>query len=222
MDPYSVLGDVIVKEATTGGPFVVGAGGFGGGGFDSSFLINAAAELAQRGVNTYETGEAEKKSSAATAAQLTKAISADANWASAEAMLDLANQGRDVARIAPAQALQSAAMSNAMSVGSGLPADAAAKRAAAAQEAANKAAQDALSNSKDTLKQATSRAWQKVAQAVASGGGSSGGPLAHFGGKGGGGNWLTKQFGPMKTWQWGLTGVGVVVGAIVVVKLLRR
>jgi hypothetical protein len=154
--------------------------------------------------------------------ELTKAISADANWASAEAMLDLANQGRDVARIAPAQALQSAAMSNAMSVGSGLPADAAAKRAAAAQEAANKAAQDALSNSKDTLKQATSRAWQKVAQAVASGGGSSGGPLAHFGGKGGGGNWLTKQFGPMKTWQWGLTGVGVVVGAIVVVKLLRR
>jgi hypothetical protein len=226
MDPFLVLGNTIVEQATRR-PFVVGAGGSGFGGssgFDSSFLINAAAELAQRGVNQYESSEQDKKTQAATIVQLNKAIAADAQWAGAEAMLDLANQSKDPSRVAPAQALQMAAMSSAMSVGAGLSGDAASKRAASAQDAANKAAQEALASPKDSLKQATMRGWQKVmASAISSGAmvpGAHGGP-GKFGGAGGG-NWLTAKFGPMPVWGWGLTAVGVVVVGTLVVKSLRR
>lgn len=221
MDPFEILGQTIVNQAT--GRRVIGDGGFGSGsGFDSSFLINAASELAQRGVNTYEDEQKKQKAQADAQAQLAKAITADANWASAEAMLDLANQAKDPSRIAPAQALQSSAASKAASVGVGLPTDAVAKRVAAAQDAANKAAQDALASPKDTLKQATMRAWQKVA---AQAGALSAGPLAPSGGTHGGGhhgNWLTKQWGPMPVWGWGLTAVGVVGVGALVVHLVRR
>ncbi len=226
MDPFEVLGEQIVGEAT-GRSFVGASGsGFGqSGGFDSSFLINAASELAQRGVNEYQSNEASNKSKSEVAAQLNKALAADANWASAEAMLELANQSHDPSRVAPAQALQMSAMNAAMSAGAGLPPDAVGKRVAAAQDAANKAAQDSLANPKDSLKAATMRGWQKVVSAAASSGGAAGAAaLAKGGGKfgGGGGNWLTAKFGPMPVWGWGLTTIGVVVGGVLLVKALRR
>src|SRR5262245_20502853 len=100
MDAFEVLGQTIVKQAT-GGVLVVGDAPKSGG-FDSSFLISAASELAQRGVDQYQSSEADKKTKADQAVQVTKAIAADANWASAEATLDIANQSHDASRIAPA------------------------------------------------------------------------------------------------------------------------
>lgn len=215
MNTHDMLSQRALQEAG------VSVCGDGFGDFDPKFLIDTAAELSKRGVDTYQDDQKKQKDQAQVAMQLQKAIAADANWANAEAMLTLANESHNASQIAPAQALQSSAMSAAMSAGTGLPSDAVAKRVAAAQDAANKAAQDALANPSDALKQATMRGWQKVLAAAGSSGTSlspSGGGRGHVGG----GNWLTKKWGPMPVWGWGVTTLGVVTAGVLVVKMLRK
>lgn len=193
-----------------------------GAGFDSSFLINAASELAQRGVNTYQDDQKKKKSAAEVAVQLQKAISADATWASAEQMLDLAKG--DKQRVAAAQLLQQQAMQAAAQVGMGLPADAAQKRVQAANDAAAKAAQAALVSPGDPVKQASMRAWQKVAAQVPSLSvalAPSGAGAMSFGGHGGG-NILTKVVGGLPVWGWGAIGIGATTAIVVIVKALKK
>lgn len=209
-DEMEILGAQVVRE-------LVGADG---GGLDLNFALNAAGEVAQRGVNMYQQEEAKKKADAAAAAALTRALAADVAWADAEEMLDLVKKSGDAQRIAAAQSIAQAADAAAMQAGAGMPQSAIDKRVSAAQENATKAAREALS---DANKQSKMRAWQKVA-ARAGFGGMSMSPS----GKGGlsrsasSGNFFTRQYGGVPVWGWGLGAAGVLTGTILLVRALRK
>jgi len=219
-DNYEILGRQIVNE-------LVGDAGKPGA-FDPSFLINAAAEITERGVQYKQDQDAASKAAKDVAARTQRAITADAAWAGAEATLDLAQQSGNAQQIASAQALAQAAAASALASGVGLPQDAIDKRVAAAQDGAKKAAQDSLSAPSDAAKAAKMRAWQKVAISAASapatpspastamvpaGGGG------HMRAAGGGENIFTKSYGGVPGWGWALGGAGVLTGLIL---LLRR
>lgn len=200
-------------------------GGGGGGGFDWSMLIPATAEIAQKGIQTYQAKEQAGKQSAEDKAKLDKAIQADAAWANAEAVLDLANSAKDASKIAAAQTLQQSAYAQAMAAGAGLSPASAGKRTAADQQAASDAAQDALSNPKDLAKQAKMRAWQKVvavASAAAQPTPADQAAAAKYSREhgGGGGSFLTKYHAGVPMWGWlvggtvGVTGLGLLIRSL--------
>lgn len=214
----SDFGSMVVSEVMGAAPM---------GGFDSTFLINAAGELAQRGVSTYEQKQAADKAKAQGTAQTSRAIAADGAWASAEQMLDLSRQSGDVQKIAAATAMAQSADAAADAAGNGLPADGVAKRVANAQAAMNQAAQASLSNPKDAPAAALMRAWQKVAARAgvsssgdAGGGGSSGGGALSHMGLGSGPSFFTRSYAGVPVWGWGLGGLAVVGGLTFL--LMRR
>lgn len=217
-DPYlEILGDQILAEVSgDDGPST---------GFNPDFLINAAAELTKRGVSEYQTREANEKTKKDSAAALARAIAADANWANAEALLDIATQSKDASRIAPAKALQQSAQQAARNAGASLSSDGQNQRISAAQSAADKAATEALGAPSDTLKQARMRAWQKVVTAamVSNAPASKGGDADIIPSKQhGSGNFLMKAAGPLPVWGWGVVGLTALAGVGVLVKLIRK
>jgi hypothetical protein len=214
-DAFEILGETIVAEVA-GAP----ASGFGGG-FDSSFLINAASEVAQRGVTTVEQKQAAERSAKDVAAQLQRAIAADAAWASAEQLLDLASQSRDPTRVAAATSLAQSTSAEASGASAGLTPEAVGKRVSAATAASKQAAQDSLAAPGDPAKAALVRAWQKVAARAAVGpqvpGGFGGAGPGHGGALGG--SFLGKMYGGVPVWGWGIGGVAIFGGLFM---LLRR
>lgn len=205
MNAYEILGRVPVKDIRD----VVGANGF-----DMSALASMAAELSQRGAAAYEQHEASQKDTAAQSAGLARAIAADAAWANAEAVLEIASKSGDANRIAAATALQAGASSEAMNAGAGLDAGSTSRRMAAASQASKNAASESLANPADATKAAMMRGWQKVASRSAlsplSGGAMRGGA---------GGSFLTKVHAGIPMWGWLAGGAFVATGLVL---LLRR
>lgn len=226
VNEYEILGQQVIGEMQQAEMrSVVGAAMADG--FDFSSAIQAAAELSQKGVQAYQASQASDQAKKDQAGALARATTADASWASAEQMLDLARTSHDPARIAAAQALQASAQQGALAAGAGLISDTVAKRVAAAQDAAKKAAQDSLNNPNDAAKAALMRAWQKVA---ASAGivpsGSSGGLTlsdAH-GGRGGGGgpSFFTKHYAGIPGWGWLVGGAVTVTGIGLLIRAMRK
>lgn len=218
MDPQQieVLGAQIVRELSSP---VVGAGPT----LDAGFGINTAAELLNRGVNTYQAQEDAKKSAAAQAAGLAKAISADVSWANAEVMFTQAQQSKDSQKIAAAQSIAGSAQAAAMSAGAGLNADSQAKRQQAANDMARQAAEKSFAQPGNAGLAAAMNAWQKVAAAISSGMGSGGGMVPYRGGGGGGFmEAMGKRYGgiPLGGWLIGTPIVGF--GLWKLFKAIRR
>lgn len=226
MESYELLGNQIVHELLGDAAPAAKPGSF-----DPTFLINAASELAQGGANAYQSSQnadAAKKA-AATASQ--HAITSDISWANAEQMLDITNQSKDPAKIAPAQALATSAQAASMTAGVGLSPDAVATRVAAAQTAATNAAQASLATPSDIAKAAMMRAWQKVAAQVISGSttgaatpaqaAANAAAIAKLGGHGGS-SFLTAMYGGVPLWGILLGGTGILVGGVLLVKALRK
>jgi flagellar capping protein FliD len=203
MDAIDILGSVIAGET----------GGAAGGGFDTSFLIDAASELAKRGVSTYESKQASEKSRRDAEAQLQRAVAADQAWAAAERDLELATLSRDAGKVAAARAMVDLSASDARSAGAGLPQDKINQRVAAAANATKSAASAAMGAPGDASKQAALHAWQKVAAAAAAPApaapGQPGG-LAHHGGG-------ASLFSRVPTWGWIAGGATVVIGAALLI-----
>lgn len=223
METFELLGEQIVKEVDGGEEI---------GAFDPTFLVNAAAGLAQGGVAAAQAKQAEDKTNKDSAAALSKSMTADASWADAETQLDLAQQSKDQTRIAAAQSLQSSTMMAALQAGQAVTGDAVAKRVQAAQDAQKKAAQDSLSNPKDGAKAARMRAWQKVAAAVVSGAGpvatqqaaamSAASDKHEHEGKGGSPSFFTKQVAGLPVWGWGVGLLTLGTGTFFLVRALRK
>jgi hypothetical protein len=219
MEPQNieVLGAQIVSEMM----------GADAGGLTPQFGINAAAELLNRGVATYEQKEAEKKSAAAQQVALANALSADISWANAEVMLDQANQTKDPQKIMAAQALDSQAAGAAMTAGAALNADSSAKRVKQAQDMAKQAAEKSLADSKNAGLASAMRAWQKVASAaIQQTSQMPGGDMALARTRGaGGGSFMdamrSKFLGiPVGGWLIGVPALGI--GGTLLFKALRR
>ena len=193
-----------------------------GGGFDYGMIVPAVSELVQKGVQTYQTQEKAKKATADDKARLDKAIAADAAWAQAETTLDLAQASpvKDASKIAAAQVVQSGAFGQAVQSGVGLTPESAGKRAAAAQKAARDAASDALASPSDATRQARMRAWQKVAAVAAAGGGLGPGALAQRPTESG--SFLTRYYAGIPVWGWGVGGVLVLTGGVLLLRALRK
>ena len=212
---YEILGRQIVNELEK--KELVGA-------FDYSTLLDAASEVSKAGLKDYQDSQNAGKNQAATDAATSKAISADAGWAAAEASLTIAQAGGNSQQIASAQALESAAKMSSMQSGAGLPAAAQTARVTAAQNSAKQAAQASLSAPSDAAKSAQMKAWQLVAASVASPTGSvPGAPGAGpHGGHESGGNFLTKKVGGMPVYGWVLGGGVAVTGIVLLIKALRK
>ncbi len=193
------------------------------GAFDASFLINAAAELADRGVSY----EQQKSSSAKTAgdndAKLQRAITADAAWAGALATLDIAQQGGDKQKVAAAQALANSAQATSASVGAGLPQELIDKRVQTAQAGANRAASESLAAPSDLAKTAKMSAWQRVAVAVATPQAMTSALVPNpnafqYGGARPTENFLTRSYGGVPGWGIGLVGAAALTGIIMIIR----
>ena len=218
---YEILGAQIVNEVT-GIPPVVGAGP----GLDPQFGINAAAELISRGISTHQAKEEAKQKSAATAAQLERAIAADVAWANAEVMLETASASKDPQKIAAAQSLASSSQSAAAIVGIGLAPEASAQRITKAQDTAKKAAEASYADPKNLGKAAAMRAWQKVASAVVTStaqapGGEQALQLANVGGT----SFLDvmrRRYGGVPVWGWAVGGLGLTFGLTLFIRALRK
>ena len=216
-----VLGQQIVGEMIAAERTAVGAGP----GLDAQFGINAAAELLNRGVNTYQAKEEEKKNQAAQKVALANALAADVSWANAEVMLEQANLSKDPQKIMAAQSLAGSAASAAMSAGAGLSADSSAARVKAANDMAKQAAERSFADPKNAGLSAAMRAWQKVATAAAqqtSGMPGGDAALARVGAGGGFMAAMRKRYLGVPLGGW-LVGVPVAGGLIaLVVKALRK
>lgn len=135
-----------------------------GGGIDTSFLINAASELAQHGAQEYKSSEQKKASAADIEAKSSAVIAADAQATNACAQASYAamvakdsaalaavnpalssKAQADQAALAAAQAACAQAISAEDVASAGLPPEAAAKRVKAANDAAQKAVSASLS-----------------------------------------------------------------------------
>lgn len=218
---YEILGRQIVSELQHG--HVVGAAPATGG-FDPSFLIDAASELTKGGISSYQSSQASDAANKAAAAAAAKSVSADAGWAAAERDLDIAHQSGNAQQIASATALESAMKNAAAATAAGLTPAAQQQRAAAATKAVQNAASDSLASPNDNAKAATMRAWQLVAAQVAAGAAlapnnpaAPGSALAKHVETGG--NFFVKNVGGVPVWGWTLGGAAVLTG---VVLLLRR
>ncbi len=222
MDAFQMLGATIIKEATGQSAHMLGDASSP---FDLKSLISAASELSQKGVDYYQSNQADDKKKKDQAVFLGKAIAADAAWADAEQQLALVNP-RNAVQLAAAQALQQQASADAMNAGYGLDSDTVSKRVAAAQKAAKAAASDSMANPGNEQKAALMRAWQKVASRAAvspsSGGDSGGGGSLAHGGHGTGASWLTKHWGPLPVYGWIGVGVGTIAVGALVVHMIRR
>lgn len=243
MNPYEAIGRQVVGE------FMNEIGDEIGVDFNWGTLVSAAAEGANQGIAYDKAKKAEAAASAASDQAATRAIAADANWASSEQQLDLAQQAlaqamQDSAkakdpvatssaqaaiaaangRVAPAQALVSQAQGAAMSAGTGLPPDAQTKRVAAAAKAADSAAKAAVGDPTNGAKGALSRAWQKVmsaANAVSTPAAvSEGQALARR--DGGGVSWLTAVHAGVPTYGWIIGGTAVGTALILIIRALRK
>jgi len=216
MSDYDVLGKQIVSELESAE--ILGAS-FGG--FDVASLFNAAGEIVNKGIDYKQSQDAAAKTKADQGTALAKAIAADAAWANAEQVLDIANQSKDANRIAAAQALQQSDSSEAMNAGTSQDSDSTSKRVEAAQNALNNASQNSVSNPNDKAKAALVRAWQKVVSRAAVAPSGGGNPLSHFGGSGGT-SWFTKVHGGIPTWGWMAGGAVTLTGLILLIRALRK
>jgi hypothetical protein len=203
---YAVLGDLVARELELAESGIVGDDA----GLSAGYGLSSLAELASRGLKTYEDKKAgdEKKSKSEAAAK--KAIAADASWASAEATLEQAQSTKVPTAIEAAQAMQSSAMSAAMAAGIGLDEDAQAKRLAAATDASNKAAATSLANPSDKAKAAAMHGWQKVLATATSGAS----PTAKEEAKKikSSGSWWTRRSAGVPNWGWVAGGTLLAAG----------
>lgn len=229
MESYELLGHQIVNELMgQAAPAAAAKPGT----FDPTFLINAAAELAQGGANAYQSSQNADAARKAAATASQHAIASDIAWANAEQMLDIANQSKDPTKIAPAQALATSMQAASMAAGAGLSADAVAARVQAAQTAATNAASASVAAPSDIAKASMVRAWQKVASQVISGSTSgaaltpaqaaaNAAAISKLGGHGGS-SFLTKMYGGVPLYGLVLGGMGILVGGVLLVKALRK
>ncbi len=189
----------------------------GAQGFDTSFLLNAAGELAQRGVGEYQNRQAAQ----AAAAQADKVVALDALWADAETMVDLiaATKPVDQNRLRLAQYAAQSAKTSAQGAASSLQSDGVSKRTAAAQSAAAAAAKAALDAPSDPAKQARATAWQRVAASIAGGLAPSVKPLAI---SSRGQNFLQREYAGVPVWGWAVGGTVATVGVVMLFKALRK
>ena len=216
MDAYELLGQQMVNE-------VMGADAPPAKpGFDAQFGINAAAELLSRGIATHENKEAAKKAAADTKAAGDRAIQADVAWANAEVMLETASNQKDPQKIMAAQMLAQSAQQAALSAGIGMPTEALARRISAANDAAKKAAEASYAASSNPGLKAAMNAWAKVAAAVSTQAAQSAAGNQALILASGGGNFLTKKYGPLPLWGWGVAGLGTATVLGLVVKMLRK
>ena len=211
MENIEVLGAQIVNELM----------GADAGGLTPQFGINAAAELLNRGVTTYEQKEAAKKEAANQAAALARALATDISWANAEVMLEQANTSKDAQKISAASSLRQSAETNAMSARIGLSDDSERKRQQAADDMAKQSAEKSFAQPGNAGLAAAMRAWQKVSSARGLG---AGGALTRYTG-GGGGSFLDamkKKYAGIPLAGW-LVGVPVITfGLWKLVKSLRK
>lgn len=133
--------------------------------FDPTFLVNAAAELANRGVSYGLEKKAYEDTQRDDAASSLKAIAADNTLALSEAAFDRAPSS-DATRIA-----KDAAYMASDEAAQNLSAGAQSLRLVAANKALQAAAQAAQKAPKDPAAQARLRAWQKVVARVRGAGG---------------------------------------------------
>jgi hypothetical protein len=205
------------------------AGGSSGG-LDATFLSNAAAELLNRGVQTEQNKKTAQASSKNDADTLSKAQSADGNWAAALVALDQAQQGKDAQAISAATVLSQSAQSQVLTVGTGLSDAGKKKRLQSAQDNAQRAASDSLNSPSDKVKMAKMKAWQQVASTVAA---LAGGAAALPGmpgadsaidkhGGGHGGSFLTRNYAGVPAWGWGVGGAGILTGLIMLIRHFKK
>jgi hypothetical protein len=186
-------------------------------GFDWGGAVKGVFNVAETGVQQYQSDEDKKKAAAADAAALAKAIAADAEWANAEANLELA-AGDPTAQSA-AKTMADKKRADAQAAGVSLSSDATQKRCQTAHDQYNQAATAVSGAPSDIAKQAKFHAWKKVSDACgtpSSGGGSGLSP------SGGGTNFLTQVKGGLPVWGWTLIGVGGVTALVLVIRAMAK
>lgn len=184
-----------------------------GASVDPPLVISSISEVANTGARAYETQQAKDRAEANAKAQLEKAIAADAEWATAEAVLEVAKKSGDAQRISAAQIPAQIAQQSASMAGQGLTPETVRKRV----ENAQKNASMAIASS-DSTKFERAAAWQKVANAASLGsfgfgGGVPQGQSASLPG------FLTRKYAGVPVWGW---AIGVVIAGAGAYLLLRK
>lgn len=211
-DYYDLVGEAVVKEMSSG-PI----------GFDFSALANPLASVAQTAVQQHQADEAKSKAAHDSQAALDSSVSADAQWAQAEANLEMSKV--DPTAYAAAKVVCDSARQSAMQAGAALQGDGVPKRCKAAQSALEKAAEAAEGDPKNKSKQAQMHGWQTVAASCGSGGGGGSGTpdaaiVKYHGGHGG--SFLTSVHGGLPVWGWGLVGVGSLTVLGLLIHAMRK
>lgn len=179
----------------------------------SGLAISALAELAQRGVQTYDDKQKSDKTQAAASSVLDKSTAADSAWANAEQAAELSG---DATMRAQAQT----AMQAADTAGAALTGDQPAKRLAAVQAAAKQSAAVTKAQPKDATRAAKAHAWAKIlAHLTGDVSASTDGSAKEKEGKSKPGFFTAKHAG-LPTYAW--IGGGVVLTSGLLFLLLRR
>lgn len=203
-----ILGESVVRDMSVGFDW----GSFGTG------LANAAAGTVSTAVQQKKESDAKAKDKSDQEAALLKSLTADAQWANAEANLELASI--DHTSQAAAQVMRDKAKSDADAAAAALSSDGRDKRCKKAADNLQDMASAAHAAPKDVAKQAKFHAWQKVA-AVCGPPSSSGDDNVKIE-KHGGESFLTKKHAGLPTWGWGLIGVGGLIALFMILKSMRK
>ncbi len=187
-------------------------------GFDFGALVNAAAGVTKTAIEQKQAGDAANKAKSDSDAAVAKSINADAQWANAEANLELA--AKDPAEAARLRTVRDKLAAEAQAAGSALGTEAAQKRCKAANNALTVAMSAASSAPKDIAKQSKWHAWQKVvsaceSKAVVDTGKPAEGALTQASS---GQSWLTVKRAGLPTYGW----IGVGVGGLGALWLIIR
>ncbi len=187
-------------------------------GLDYGGLAQGLANVAATGIQQQQQEAAQNKVKADSAAAVQRSISADAAWASAEAMLEVATKS-DPSAVAADTVSRDLARGDANKAAAALQSDGIAKRCSAAQDSLRSAAIVASRSPKDPTAQARFHAWQTIANACGggvSGGSSDAGTDTGDGHKGkkmeeteGGESWIVAKHAGLPGWGWIGVGVGV-------------
>lgn len=215
-DKMDVLGELVLQEMAAG-PAV---------GFDFGALVNPAAGATKAAIDLDKANKAEKQAKSDSDAAVAKSINADAQWANAEANLELA--AKDPTAAARLRVERDRLQAEAQAAGSALGAEGTQKRAKKANDALVAAMGAASSAPKDIAKQAKWHAWQKVVSAIepyaktaadAAAGKSADAAIVP---SSDGGNWLTIKRAGMPTYAWGLVGVGSLGALFLIIHAFRK
>jgi len=189
-------------------------------GFDYGGLFTGVANVAATGLQQQQADAAAGKKRADSSAAVQKAIESDAQWASAEATLEMA--GSNPSANAAATTMRDLAKGDADKAGAALQGDGVDKRCQAAQTSLRNAAEAAAKSPKDASTQARFHAWQKVANACGGGTVSDAASSAGGSSKHDGESWLTAKHSGLPGWGWLAVGAGTLVVGVLVFRSMGK